>query len=236
MPAKSKKTSNPAKPAKAGGDTKTAKYYVVIVELDTKLRGKDQSKPHLYICMSKTPPEARLKTLKGSGSAGLDYARGHYVKIYEASPYAKPRTSAAVARRRRDEQIEKYIRRGHFVNNGEKFHVYVVDLKQDHLKTQPAKGHVYVGSTSKDVTTRIEEHRVGRKSETDKKLNSNYVTSHMIGHNKKLSPTGHFFTRTSAEDAEEKLAEELCRKGYLVRAGQFTPNAKTCISKRKTKK
>ena len=186
--------------------------------------------------MSKTAPEARLKTLQGSRSAGPDYARGHYVKIYEASPYAKPRTSAAVARRRCDEQIEKYIRRGHFVNNGERFHVYVIDLKQDHLEIMPNKGHVYVGSTSKDVETRIEEHRVKRKSETDKKLNSNYVTNHMIGHNKKLSPAGHFFTRTSAEDAEEKLGEELCRKGYLVRAGQFTPNAKTCISKRKTKK
>ena len=233
MPTKTKKA---AKPAKVGANTKTAKYYVVIVELDTKLRGRDKTKPHLYIGMSKTPPEARLKTLQGSRLAGPDYARGHYVKIYEASPYAKPRTSADVARRRRDEQIEKYIRRGHFVNNGEKFHVYVVDLKQDHLKTQPAKGHVYVGSTSKDVNTRIEEHRVKRKSETDKKLNSNYVTSYLIGHNKKLSPAGYFSTRTSAEDAEEKLAEELCRKGYLVRAGQFTPNAKTCISKRKTKK
>ena len=233
MPAQPKKA---AKPTKSGARTKPAQYCVVIVELDTKLRANGQSKPHLYIGMSKTAPEARLKTLQGSRSAGPDYARGHYVKIYEASPYAKPRTSVQVARRRCDEQIEKYIRRGHFVNNGEKFHVYVVDLKQDQLKTQPAKAHVYVGSTSKDATTRIEEHRVKRKSETDKKRNSNYVTSHMIGHNKKLSPAEHFFTRTSAEDAEEKLAEELCRKGYLVRAGQFTPNAKTCISKRKTKK
>ena len=227
MPAKTKK---PVKTAK------TAKYCVVIVELDTKLRGRDKTKPHLYIGISRTLPEAQLKTLQESRTAGPDYARGHYVKIYEASPYAKPRTSLEVARRRCDEQIEKYIRRGHFVNNGEKFHVYVIDLKQDHLKTQPAKGHVYVGSTSKDDDTRIEEHRAKRKSETDKKLNSNYVTLHMIGHNKKLSPTCHFFTRTSAEDEEEKLAEELCRKGYLVRAGQFTPNAKTCISKRKTKK
>ena len=223
-------------PAKTKKPVKTPKYYVVIVELDTKLRGRDKTKPHLYIGMSKALPEARLKTLKEPGSAGPDYARGHYVKIADANPYAKPRTSLEVARRRCDEQIEKYIRRGHFVNNGEKFHVYVIDLKQDHLKTQPAKGHVYVGSTSKDVETRIKEHRLGRKSKTDKKLNSNYVTLHMIGHNKNLSPTGHFFTRTSAEDAEEKLAEELCRKGYLVRAGQFTPNAKTCISKRKTKK
>ncbi|MEY3414691.1 MAG: hypothetical protein RJA79_1566 [Actinomycetota bacterium] len=223
-------------PAKTKKPVKTPKYYVVIVELDTKLRGRDKTKPHLYIGMSKAPPEARLKKLKEPGSAGPDYARGHYVKIYEASPYAKPRTSVQVARRRCDEQIEKYIRRGHFVNDGEKFHVYVIDLKQDQPKTTPKKGHVYVGSTSKDVETRIKEHRLGRKSKTDKKLNSNYVTLHMIGHNKNLSPTGHFFTRTSAEDAEEKLAEELCRKGYLVRAGQFTPNAKTCISKRKTKK
>ena len=233
MPAQPTKA---AKPAKSGPSTKPAQYCVVIVELDTKLRANGQSKPHLYIGMSTTSPEAQLKKLKGPGSAGPDYARGHYVKIYEASPYAKPRTSAAVARRRCDEQIEKYIRRGHFVNNGERFHVYVIDLKQDHLEIMPNKGHVYVGSTSKDVETRIEEHRVKRKSETDKKLNSNYVTNHMIGHNKKLSPAGHFFTRTSAEDAEEKLAEELCRKGFLVRAGQFTPNAKTCISKRKTKK
>jgi predicted GIY-YIG superfamily endonuclease len=223
-------------PAKTKKPVKTAKYCVVIVELDTKLRGKDQSKPHLYIGMSKTAPEDRLKKLQESLSAGPDYARGHYVKIVDANPYAKPRTSLEVARRRRDEQIEKYIRRGHFVNNGEKFHVYVIDLKQDHLKTMPKKGHVYVGSTAKDVETRIKEHRLGRKSITDKKRNSNYVTLHNDGHNKKLSPTGHFFTRTSAEDAEEKLAEELCRKGYLVRAGQFTPNAKTCISKRKTKK
>jgi Uri superfamily endonuclease len=227
MPATTKK---PVKTAK------TPKYCVVIVELDTKLRGQDKTKPHLYIGMSKSSPEARLKALKGPGSAGPDYARGHYVKIVDANPYAKPRTSVEVARRRCDEQIEKYIRRGHFVNNGEKFHVYVIDLKQDHLKTQPAKGHVYVGSTAKDVETRIKEHRIVRKSITDKKRNSNYVTLHIDGHNKKLSPAGHFFTRTSAEDAEEKLAEELCRKGYLVRAGQFTPNANTCISKRKTKK
>ena len=92
MPAQPKKA---AKPAKSGARTKTAQYCVVIVELDTKLRANGQSKPHLYIGMSKTSPEARLKKLKGS--AGPDYARGHYLKIYEASPYAKPRTSAAVA-------------------------------------------------------------------------------------------------------------------------------------------
>ena len=66
MPAKTKK---PVKTAK------TAKYCVVIVELDTKLRGRDKTKPHLYIGMSKKLPEARLKTLKAPGSAGPEIER-----------------------------------------------------------------------------------------------------------------------------------------------------------------
>ena len=126
-------------PAKTKKPVKTPKYYVVIVELDTKLRGRDKTKPHLYTGMSKTPPEDQLTKIQESRSAGPDYARGRYVKIADANPYAKPRTSAEVARRRCDEQIEKYIRRGHFVNNGEKFHVYVIDLKQDHLKLSQQK-------------------------------------------------------------------------------------------------
>lgn len=62
-------------PAKTKKPVKPAKYYVVIVELDTKLRGRDKTKPHLYIGMSKTPPEARLKTLKAPGSAGPEIER-----------------------------------------------------------------------------------------------------------------------------------------------------------------
>ena len=62
-------------PAKTKKPVKTPKYYVVIVELDTKLRGRDKTKPHLYIGMAKAPPEARLKTLKAPGSAGPDIER-----------------------------------------------------------------------------------------------------------------------------------------------------------------
>ena len=65
----------PATTKKPVKSAKTPKYCVVIVELDTKLRGKDQSKPHLYIGMSKTAPEDRLKKLQESRSAGPDIER-----------------------------------------------------------------------------------------------------------------------------------------------------------------
>jgi len=212
-------------PAKTKKPAKTAKYHVVIVELDTKLRAEDQSKPHLYIGMSKTLPEARLKTLKGPGSAGPDYARGHYVKIYEASPYAKPRTSAAVARRRRDEQIEKYIRRGHFVNNGEKFHVYVIDLKQDHLKTQPAKGHVYVGRTSKTPEERFKQH-MGEKPLVGKDKRSKVVKRLGVRLNYDLMPKS-VSTETQSIQFEKDWAKRLKDHGYRVEAGDATPERKT---------
>ena len=216
MPATTKK---PAKTAK------TPKYCVVIIELDTKLRGRDKTKPHLYIGMSKALPEARLKKLKEPGSAGPDYARGHYVKIYEASPYAKPRTSIEVARRRRDEQIEKYIRRGHFVNNGEKFHVYVIDLKQDHLKTQPAKGHVYVGRTSKTPEERFKQH-MGEKPLVGKDRRSKVVKRLGIRLNYDLMPKS-VSTETQSIQLEKDWAKRLKDRGYRVEAGDATPDRKT---------
>ena len=175
--------------------------------------------------MSNTPPEARLKTLQESRSAGPDYARGHYVKIYEASPYAKPRTSLEVARRRRDEQIEKYIRRGHFVNNGEKFHVYVIDLKQDHLKTKPAKGHVYVGRTSKTPEERFKQH-MGEKPLVGKDRRSKVVKRLGIRLNYDLMPKS-VSTETQSIQLEKDWAKRLKDRGYRVEAGDATPDRKT---------
>ncbi len=62
-------------PAKTKKPVKTPKYYVVIVELDTKLRGRDKTKPHLYIGMSKTAPKDRFKKLQESRTAGPDIER-----------------------------------------------------------------------------------------------------------------------------------------------------------------
>ena len=212
-------------PAKTKKPAKTAKYCVVIIELDTKLRGRDKTKPHLYIGTSKIAPEDRLKKFKEPGSAGPDYARGHYVKIYEASPYAKPRTSLEVARRRCDEQIEKYIRRGHFVNNGEKFHVYVIDLKQDHLKTQPAKGHVYVGRTSKTPEERFKQH-MGEKPLVGKDKRSKVVKRLGVRLNYDLMPKS-VSTETQSIQLEKDWAKRLKDRGYRVEAGDATPDRKT---------
>lgn len=170
-------------------------------------------------------------------SIGSSFAKGHYLSLFVKSPYSKPTKDHTVAKRRLAETIEKYARLGHMVNNNQnEWYVYVIDLKQDHLEIKPRSGHVYVGSTSKTVSERVLQHKNGAETSKGHHLNSRYVTKHYRGWNKSLSPKEKFFTSKSAEEKEERLAEELCRKGYLVRAGQFTPNQKTCISKRKTKR
>ena len=112
----------------------------------------------------------------------------------------------------------------------------MIDPKQDHLEVKSKSGHVYVGSTSKTVEERVQQHEKGAETSKGHRLSSRYVFEHFGGLNKSLSPKEKYFTSRAAEEKEERLAEELCRKGYLVRAGQFTPNPKTCISKRRTKK
>jgi predicted GIY-YIG superfamily endonuclease len=217
--------------AKASGKLR---YHIVIVELDSNLPRRDSKKPNLYIGKSLSSTEVRLGELQRG--AGPEFAKGHYVSVFAKAPYSKPTKDPKVANRRLDETIEKYARLGHMVNNNKsEWHVYVIDLKQDHLNTKPKSGHVYVGSTSKTVSERVKEHQKGAKASKGHRLNSKYVTEYFDSLNKYLSPNEKFYTSKSAEEKEERLAEELCRKGYLVRAGQFTPNPNTCISKRKTK-
>ena len=220
------------KVAKASGKLK---YHTVIIELDSTLPRQDSKKPHLYMETSFSSAEDRLLQLQRG--AARPFAKGHCLSVFAKAPYSKPTHDPKVAKRRLAETIEKYTRLGHMVNNNKsEWHVYVIDLKQSDLKVKPKSGHVYVGSTSKTVNERVEEHQYGAGTSKGHRLNSKYVTKHFDGLNKSLSPTEKFFTSKSAEEKEERLAEELCRKGYLVRAGQYTPNQKTCISKRKTKK
>jgi predicted GIY-YIG superfamily endonuclease len=220
---------------RASKGPKSLRYHTVIIELDSTLPRRDSKKPHLYIGKSLSSAEVRLGELQRG--AGPEFAKGHYVSVFAKAPYSKPAKDPKIAKRRLEETIEKYARLGHLVNNNKsEWHVYVIDLKQNHLKTKPKSGHVYVGSTSKTVNERVRQHQNGAKTSKGHRLNSKYVTEYFDGLNKSLSPTEKFFTSKSAEEKEERLAEELCRKGYLVRAGQFTTNPKTCISKRMTKK
>ena len=215
--------------------TRSLRYHTVIIELDSTLPRRDTKKPHLYIGTSLSSADVYLRQLqRGTGPA---FAKGHYLSVFAESPYSKPTSDPEVAKRRLDETIEKYSRLGHMVNNNiSEWHVYVIDLKQDHLMVKPKSGHVYVGSTSKTVDERVQQHKNGSETSKGHRLSSRYVLEHFGGLNKSLSPKEKYFTSKAAEEKEERLAEELCQKGYLVRAGQFTPNPKTCISKRKTKK
>ena len=219
---------------KVAKGSKSLRYHTVIIELDSTLPRRNSKKPHLYIGTSLSTAEDRLAQLQRG--AGPKFIKGHCLSVFAKSPYSKPAKDPKIAKRRLDETIEKYARLGHMINNNQnEWSVYVIDLEQDHLDVKPKSGHVYVGSTSKTVSERVLQHKNGAETSKGHRLNSQYVTDHFKDMNTSLSPKAKFYTSKSAEEKEERLAEELCRKGFLVRAGQFTPNPKTCISKRKTK-
>jgi hypothetical protein len=206
----------------AANDIRSTKYHLIIVQLDDTMDRRNPDKPHLYIDYCVSAPEARFKQLQNG--AGPSFAVGHYSKLLDVVPYRTPAKTIEIAKRRKSELIEKFSAEGHAVNgNCKQWHVYVINLRQDHLSNKSLKGHVYVGFTSKSIADRVNEHQFGAVSSKGHRLNSKYVTEHFDGLNEKLTP-GPFYIEQEAKDREGTLAEELSRKGFLVRAGEKTPD------------
>ncbi len=203
------------------GKKKTKWYYLIVVQFDDTMKKRDPRKPHVYVDYCLSSPEVRFQQLRNG--AGPRYAVGHFTKLLNLVPYKTPAKTIEVAKRRKNELIEKLSAAGHAVNgNAKEWRVYVIDLKQDHLVKKSPKGHIYVGFTSKSIDERVNQHKYGAKSTKDQRLNSKYVTAHFVGLNKKLTPKP-FYVEQHAKDREGTLAKELAKKGYLVRAGDKTP-------------
>ena len=201
------------------------KYHLIVVKLDDAMARRDSTKPHLYVDYCVSIPEVRFQELLDG--AGPKLAIGHYQELLDLVPYKQPAKNIEIAKKRKKELICKLAKAGHAVNGDcRQWRVYVIDLKQDHLTKKSKRGHIYVGFTSKTIEERVSQHENGATSVKGNRLNSLYVTKHFVGLNGKLTP-GPFNDEQQAKDREGSLAEELSKKGYLVRAGEKTPERKT---------
>ena len=204
------------------------KYHLIVVKLDDAMPRRDPTKPHLYVDYCIATPDARFQQLLNA--AGPKFAVGHYQELLDMVPYKQPAKSIEIAKKRKKELVSKLAAAGHAVNGDcKQWHVYVINLKQDHLTKKSKRGHVYVGFTSKSIEDRVSQHKNGATSTKGNRLNSLYVTKHFDGLNEKLTP-GPFYDEQQAKDREGSLAEELCKKEYIVRAGDKTPGRKTAVS------
>ena len=200
------------------------KYHLIVVKLDNLMLRRDPSKTHLYVDYCEATPEVRFQQLLNG--AGPKFAIGHYQELLDVVPYKQPAKNIEIAKKRKKELVGKLAAFGHAVNGDcRQWHVYVINLRQDHLTKKSKRGHVYVGFTSKSINERVSQHKNGASSAKGTRLNSLYVTKHFDGLNEKLTP-GPFNNEQQARDREGSLAEELSEKGYIVRAGDKTPSQK----------
>ena len=196
-------------------------YYLIVVKLDDTMPRRDSTKPHLYVDYCISDPETRLQQLQNG--AGPKFAIGHHLELFDVAPDRRPLKNIDIAKMRKTELITKLAAAGHAVNGDcRQWHVYVINLRQEHLAKKSKQGHVYVGFTSKSIEDRVNQHKNGAVSAKGNRLNSPYVTKHFDGLNEDLTP-GPFYVEQQAKDREGYLAEELAKRGYLVRAGDKTP-------------
>lgn len=186
------------------------KYWIVAFELADLAPRRDMTRANLYVSIRKR----RIDTVQGS----LQLAKrprtrlgSHIVRDFDLGSLTGPYNTAQKAIKVRDQIALHLAWRGHVVNPAEtpSHRLYVIDLDAEILG-KTGKKCVYVGSTSKPLEVRLEEHRNGDKSRPKR-------ARAVIGINEKLTPTHTiFYSRWDALVEEYRLGEQLKAQGFHV--------------------
>ena len=227
----------PLKPnSKSGTDPRSRKtrlknqrYHVVVTELDETFPRRLPDKCHLYVELSVSAPEKRLRQLQRG--AGSKFAVGHHLKLYPKPPRYRVHTDRAKAKEELKRCKEQLVREGHAVNNldstwADEFVVYVFDLdptgKEKLMMNKDGsrkKGYVYVGQSSNPLGVRVEQHRRQRTSKAGKDIGARPTRNRAFT----LREHRIVYTEAHSIEVEKQLAAEYDRNNYLVDAGHVTP-------------
>jgi hypothetical protein len=194
--------------------------HVVVIELDHKMKVREPGKPHLYVTSTMRRPQDLLDRLQRGKRPS--WMKGELVRLRQDLIFDyRPTTSKKVIDRRLEETKLRVARMGYAVNgDANVWSVYVLDVDPDAGQPLLERGRlnrvIYVGQTSKDVDTRLKEHRgesVGRKGQY---LGAPSVKGRRPRLNRELAPKRQVFTKEDAIKLESKHALKLAKKGYRV--------------------
>lgn len=194
--------------------------FVIAVELDDNAKTCVPGKPHLYVTVSQLEPTQFLNSLLSpTGKLKLP---GKPVRLREdLIPKYKPSRESSVITRRLAETKRTLRQRGYAVNGDYKvWSVYVLDLDPDNptpIVDRGRKNHVvYVGQTSKEIETRLKEHRGEAFGKGGRYLGSRRTKGRSPTINKPLTPKKKFFSQLDAEKYEVEYSHKLKKAGYRV--------------------
>lgn len=186
------------------------KYWIMAFEIADLAPRRDARKANLYISIRKR----RVDSVKGSrvpNKRPKTRLGSSIVKDFDLGRLTGPYDKAEEARKVRDQIALHLAWRGYVINPSEtpSHRLYVIDLDAEVLGKK-GKRCVYVGSTSKSIEERLEEHRNGVRS-TNKRARA------VKGINSLLTPAGlRFYSSWNAKNEEYRLGERLKARGFVV--------------------
>lgn len=185
----------------------TARYRLMVVELDDVAPRNESAKPNLAVIKTVRDLEERFALLK-EGTQGPKWLHGHVKDLRKDLASETVFSTNERAEEAKKELIEKLLRQGYIVNRSVRHRrVYVIELDQSHLKKR-VKGYLYVGETSKHPEIRFKEHLEGGR------LSANVVKKHGLKLREDLAPKGFYLSVAESEKAEAECRLCLEARGY----------------------
>jgi len=197
-------------------DAQQQDYRLIVIELDDVVPRRDQRKPNLYVARTVSPPEERFATIQRSKK--IHWYTAHVLRLRADLTNSRTYKSSEDAREACSKLSKKLTSEGYTVNrNTEVWTVYVIELDKTAV-SNPGKGYVYVGETSRTPEERFKQHREGARNKYGR-LYASVVKQHGVRLRPDLAPRKKYFDKNSAKRAEKEHFELLKAKGFNVKGG-----------------
>ena len=194
-----------------------ANYRVVVLELTNVVSRIRTDRPNIYVGVTARTAQQLADGLN-DGKYKPAWARNNVVGLLDK--LAPQGTLTYTEAKQLRDDLERQLRtKGYTVNrNTTAYRTYVINLDNPDL-TDPGKGYVYVGQTSKTPEQRLQEHLTGARSAKGHNLASRKVLKYGTQLNYDLMTQRIYLTQKQALKAERRLAERLRQQGYTVEGG-----------------
>ena len=198
-------------------ETPDIPYGVIVVELDDVVPRRHPDLPNLYVGATQSPLEDRYRALERSKRK--KWFSGHVVALREDLSIPVRLASPSERRALKRDTVRDLQSQGFTVNRYTRvWTVYVVELEPI-AKTNPGRGVLYVGETSRTPEERFAQHMKQERTAKGGRLHSPVVSKYGRRLRMDLAPKELAFDKESAKRAEAAWAAHLRSLGFVVKGG-----------------
>jgi len=204
-----------------------AAHRIVVLELSSSVQNSRAANGSVHVISTSKDPEEYLTQARDDFAKSKIRERPIRLRQDLVSNY-KPSRRRLTVERRLAETRQRLDALGYVVTP--RWYVYVLDVDPDNptpIADRGKKNHVvYVGQTSKEIETRLKEHRGEAFGKGGRYLGSRRTKGRSPTVNKPLTPKKKFFSQLDAEKYEVEYSHKLEKAGYRVLGDGLTDPAK----------